>query len=98
MNKIDFRKLLLEIDFNTKSLLEFNFNCKDTREKFTLIVENILRNRGYNDSVICDETNNTPDIIDKNSFVFQVDKFKAILVPCFFGSYKWKIMENNETD
>lgn len=52
----------------------FEFNDEFTRAQFRSIVEPFLRTvqgrRGITDyRVVCDETNNTPDIIDRNEFV-----------------------------
>ena len=51
----------------------FEFNDEITRANFRNIVEPFLRGvqakRGISDFlVICDETNNTPDVIDANEF------------------------------
>ncbi len=56
-----------------KSVL-FEFNDEFTRAEFVNIVEPFLREvkgrRGITDfRVICDETNNTPEIIDRNEFI-----------------------------
>jgi phage tail sheath protein FI len=52
----------------------FEFNDQFTRAQFVALVEPFLRDvqgrRGVNDfRVVCDETNNTPEIIDRNEFV-----------------------------
>lgn len=52
----------------------FEFNDEFTRAQFVALVEPYLRTvksrRGITDfRVICDESNNTPDIIDRNGFV-----------------------------
>lgn len=52
----------------------FEFNDEFTRASFVSLVEPFLRTvqgrRGiYDFRVVCDETNNTPDIIDQNQFV-----------------------------
>jgi phage tail sheath protein FI len=52
----------------------FEFNDAFTRAQFVAMIEPYLRTikgrRGIIDfKVICDETNNTPDIIDRNAFV-----------------------------
>ena len=52
----------------------FEFNDEFTRAQFVSLVEPFLRTiqgrRGiYDFRVVCDETNNTPDIIDQNQFV-----------------------------
>ena len=51
----------------------FEFNDAITRSNFVNIVEPFLRDvqgkRGITDFlVVCDETNNTPDVIDANEF------------------------------
>ena len=55
----------------------FEFNDEFTRAEFVNIVEPFLREvqgrRGITDfKVICDETNNTGQIIDTNSFVASI--------------------------
>lgn len=55
----------------------FEFNDEFTRANFKNLVEPFLRDimgrRGiYNYSVICDETNNTPQVIDSNRFVADI--------------------------
>jgi phage tail sheath protein FI len=52
----------------------FEFNDQFTRAQFVALVEPFLRDvqgrRGINDfRVVCDETNNTPEIVDRNEFV-----------------------------
>jgi phage tail sheath protein FI len=52
----------------------FEFNDQFTRAQFVALVEPFLRDvqgrRGITDyRVVCDETNNTPEIIDRNEFV-----------------------------
>jgi phage tail sheath protein FI len=52
----------------------FEFNDQFTRSQFVAIVEPFLRDvqgrRGISDfRVVCDERNNTPDVIDRNEFV-----------------------------
>jgi phage tail sheath protein FI len=52
----------------------FEFNDAFTRAQFKSLVEPFLRDvqgrRGITDfRVVCDETNNTPEVIDRNSFV-----------------------------
>ena len=52
----------------------FEFNDAFTRSQFVNLVDPFLRDvqsrRGIQDfRVVCDETNNTPDIIDQNQFV-----------------------------
>jgi phage tail sheath protein FI len=55
----------------------FEFNDEFTRAEFVNIVEPVLREvqgrRGITDfRVICDETNNTPAIVDRNEFIANV--------------------------
>ena len=55
----------------------FEFNDEFTRAEFVNIVEPFLREvqgrRGITDfKVVCDETNNTGQIIDTNSFVASI--------------------------
>lgn len=55
----------------------FEFNDEFTRAEFVNIVEPVLRNvkgrRGITDfRVVCDETNNTPDIVDRNEFIASI--------------------------
>ena len=52
----------------------FEFNDEFTRAQFVALVEPYLRDvkgrRGiYDFKVVCDETNNTPEVIDRNEFV-----------------------------
>ena len=52
----------------------FEFNDEFTRSQFVALVEPFLRDvkgrRGiYDFKVVCDESNNTPQVIDSNSFV-----------------------------
>jgi len=55
----------------------FEFNDEFTRAEFVNIVEPVLRNvkgrRGITDfKVVCDETNNTADVVDRNEFIASV--------------------------
>jgi hypothetical protein len=55
----------------------FEFNDEFTRAEFVNIVEPFLREvkgrRGITDfRVICDETNNTPEVIDRNEFIANI--------------------------
>jgi len=76
-DRINVRRLFLvlekAISTAAKSLL-FEFNDAFTRAQFVNLIEPYLRDvqgrRGiYDFKVICDETNNTPDVIDTNRFV-----------------------------
>lgn len=55
----------------------FEFNDEITRTNFVNIIEPFLRDvqakRGIQDFlVVCDETNNTPDVIDRNEFIADI--------------------------
>jgi hypothetical protein len=55
----------------------FEFNDSFTRQQFRSLVEPFLRDvkarRGIFDwKLVCDETNNTPDVIDRNEFVADI--------------------------
>lgn len=76
-DRINVRRLFIvlekAISGAAKSLL-FEFNDEFTRTQFVNLVEPFLRDiqgrRGiYDFKVICDETNNTPEVIDSNRFV-----------------------------
>lgn len=76
-DRINVRRLFIvlekAISRAAKSTL-FEFNDEFTRAQFTNLVEPFLRDvegrRGIFDfRVVCDETNNTPEIIDRNEFV-----------------------------
>jgi len=76
-DRINVRRLFLTLERAiaeaAKSVL-FEFNDEFTRASFVNIVEPFLREvkgrRGITDfRVVCDETNNTPEIIDRNEFV-----------------------------
>lgn len=75
-DRINVRKLFLFIEEaigNAARGQLFEFNDAVTRSNFVNIVEPFLRDvkgkRGISDfRVICDETNNTPDVIDRNEF------------------------------
>jgi len=68
--------LFLTIEKTVKSAANnqlFEFNDSITRSNFVNVVDPYLRDvkakRGVTDYlIICDETNNTPDIIDANEF------------------------------
>jgi phage tail sheath protein FI len=76
-DRINVRRLfiVLEKAISTAALFAmFEFNDVFTRNRFISIVEPYLRDvqgrRGiYDFKVVCDETNNTPQVIDTNSFV-----------------------------
>ncbi len=75
-DRINVRRLFLTIEESIERAARaqlFEFNDLITRSNFVNIVEPYLRNvkskRGITDFlVICDESNNTPDIIDSNQF------------------------------
>ena len=76
-DRINVRRLFLTLERAiseaAKSVL-FEFNDEFTRAQFVNIVEPFLREvkgrRGITDfRVVCDDTNNTPEIIDRNEFV-----------------------------
>tara|TARA_E500000318_G_scaffold26136_1_gene25892 strand:- start:197 stop:1996 length:1800 start_codon:yes stop_codon:yes gene_type:complete len=76
-DRINVRRLFLALERAiseaAKSVL-FEFNDEFTRAQFVNIVEPFLREvkgrRGITDfRVVCDETNNTPEIIDRNEFI-----------------------------
>ena len=75
-DRINVRRLFLTIEQALQKAAEaqlFELNDQVTRANFINIVEPYLRDveakRGlYGFLVICDETNNTPDIIDNNEF------------------------------
>jgi len=75
-DRINVRRLFLTVEQALKSAADsqlFELNDEITRANFINIVEPFLRDvqskRGvYDFLVICDETNNTPDIIDNNEF------------------------------
>ena len=75
-DRINVRRLFLTIESTIERAARdqlFEFNDIITRSSFLNVVDPYLRDvkakRGINDYVvICDETNNTPDIIDSNQF------------------------------
>ena len=75
-DRINVRRLFLTIEDSIERAAKdqlFEFNDVITRSNFVNIVEPFLRDvkakRGVTDFVvICDETNNTPDIVDSNQF------------------------------
>lgn len=79
-DRINVRRLFLTvekaIEKASRSLL-FEFNDEITRNSFINLVEPYLRDikskRGITDFlVVCDESNNTPDIIDSNQFIADI--------------------------
>jgi phage tail sheath protein FI len=76
-DRINVRRLFITLEktiaLAARSLL-FEFNDDFTRAQFINIVEPFLRDvkgrRGiYDYKVVCNETNNTPEVIDSNRFV-----------------------------
>ena len=76
-DRINVRRLFLVIE---RSIAEagknamFEFNDEFTRAEFVNIVEPFLREiqgrRGITDfRVVCDDTNNTPEVVDRNEFI-----------------------------
>ena len=79
-DRINVRRLFITIEQaieNAAKSVLFEINDAGTRSNFINIVEPFLRDvqakRGIQDFlVICDETNNTPDVIDRNEFLADV--------------------------
>jgi len=79
-SRINVRRLFIVLEKSISTFakyLLFEFNDEFTRARFVNIVEPFLRgvqaNRGITDfRVVCDETNNTPDIIDSNEFIGEI--------------------------
>lgn len=75
-NRINVRRLFIVLEKAIATAAKFQlfeFNDAFTRAQFTAIVEPFLRDvqgrRGiYDFRVVCDETNNTPQVIDSNEF------------------------------
>ena len=76
-DRINVRRLFIVLEkaiANASKALLFEFNDEFTRAQFKNLVEPFLREvqgrRGIFDfRVVCDETNNTPQVIDSNQFV-----------------------------
>lgn len=76
-DRINVRRLFLVLEraiSRAAQNIMFEFNDEFTRAEFVNIVEPVLRNvqgrRGITDfKLVCDETNNTPEIIDTNQFI-----------------------------
>ena len=76
-DRINVRRLFIVLEkaiSKASQYFLFEFNDEFTRAQFVATVEPYLRTiqgrRGiYDFKVVCDETNNTPDIIDRNAFV-----------------------------
>lgn len=79
-DRINVRRLFITIEQAIKSAADaqlFEFNDPTTRANFINIVEPYLRDvqakRGITDFLlVCDETNNTPSVIDRNEFVADI--------------------------
>ena len=79
-DRINVRRLFIAIQQAIKSAADsqlFEFNDATTRANFVNIVEPYLRDvkikRGITDFLlICDESNNTPDVIDRNEFIADI--------------------------
>ena len=79
-DRINVRRLFLVIERAISTAAKatiFEFNDEFTRSEFVAIVEPVLRNikgrRGITDfKVVCDDTNNGPEIIDTNQFVANI--------------------------
>jgi hypothetical protein len=79
-DRINVRKLFITIQRSIKQAADsqlFEFNDSATRANFINIVEPYLRDvqvkRGITDFLlICDETNNTPDVVDRNEFIADI--------------------------
>jgi len=79
-DRINVRRLFITIEKaieNAAKAQLFELNDPGTRSNFLNIVEPYLRDvqakRGINEFlVVCDESNNTPDVIDRNEFVADI--------------------------
>ena len=76
-DRINVRRLFIVLEkaiSNAAKSFLFEFNDEFTRTQFRNLVEPFLRDiqgrRGiYDFKVVCDETNNTPEVVDSNKFV-----------------------------
>ena len=79
-DRINVRRLFLVLERAIGKAAEqvmFEFNDEFTRAEFVNIVEPVLREvkgrRGITDfRVVCDETNNTPAVVDRNEFIANI--------------------------
>jgi hypothetical protein len=79
-DRINVRRLFITIEQAIKGAADaqlFEFNDATTRANFINIVEPYLRDvqakRGISDFLlVCDESNNTPDVIDRNEFIADI--------------------------
>jgi phage tail sheath protein FI len=76
-DRINVRRLFIVLEKAISTAAKFTlfeFNDAFTRSQFVNLVDPFLRDvqsrRGVQDfRVVCDETNNTPEVIDRNEFV-----------------------------
>ena len=76
-DRINVRRLFIVLEQSISRAAKyslFEFNDEFTRAQFIALVDPFLRNikgqRGiYDYQIICDTTNNTPDVVDRNQFV-----------------------------
>ncbi len=79
-NRINVRRLFITMEKAVSTAAKFQlfeFNDEFTRAQFRNLIEPFLRDvqgrRGITDfSVVCDETNNTAEVIDRNEFVADI--------------------------
>lgn len=79
-DRINVRRLFLYLERSIEQMarfLVFEFNDNFTRSRFSSTVNNFMSGikarRGVTDFlVVCDTTNNTPDIIDSNQFIGEI--------------------------
>ena len=79
-DRINVRRLFLNIEKRVEALSKgvlFEINDTTTRSSFAGAIggylDNIVAAQGITDFlVVCDETNNTPDVIDRNEFVAEI--------------------------
>ena len=79
-SKINIRRLFIVLEKSIATAAKyqlFEFNDQFTRAQFKNMVEPFLREvkgrRGiYDFLVVCDETNNTPEVIDRSEFVADI--------------------------
>ena len=79
-DRINVRRLFITVEKAIEAAANaqlFELNDAGTRSNFVNIVEPFLRDvqskRGVTDFLlVCDETNNTPDVIDRNEFVADI--------------------------
>jgi phage tail sheath protein FI len=94
-DRINVRRLFIVLEKAIATAAKFQLfelNDEFTRATFRNAVEPFLRDvqgrRGITDFlVICDDTNNTGQVIDTNRFVFESSTLKLIVVYPFFYLY-----------